>query len=89
MENVGYCKDGAEGYYNVYIMDETHSIIALGAGGVSKLRQPGGTLLHRIFNYKYPYEYSERFDTVLRRKDEIVTFYEQSDPGVVSLAREK
>ena len=89
MENVGYCKDGAEGYYNVYIMDETHSIIALGAGGVSKLRQPGGTLLHRIFNYKYPYEYIERFDTVLRRKDEIVTFYEQSDPGVVSLAREQ
>ena len=79
MENVGYCKEGTEGYYNVYIMDETHSIIALGAGGVSKLRKPGGTLLHRIFNYKYPYEYIERFDTVLRRKDEIVKFYEQSE----------
>ena len=79
MENVGYCKEGTEGYYNVYIMDETHSIIALGAGGVSKLRKPGGTLLHRIFNYKYPYEYIERFDTVLRRKDEIVKFYDQSE----------
>ena len=79
MENVGYCKEGTEGYYNVYIMDETHSNIALGAGGVSKLRKPGGTLLHRIFNYKYPYEYIERFDTVLRRKDEIVKFYEQSE----------
>ena len=79
MENVGYCKEGTEGYSNVYIMDETHSIIALGAGGVSKLRKPGGTLLHRIFNYKYPYEYIERFDTVLRRKDEIVKFYEQSE----------
>lgn len=79
MENVGYCKEGTEGYYNVYIMDETHSIIALGAGGVSKLRKQGGTLLHRIFNYKYPYEYIERFDTVLRRKDEIVKFYEQSE----------
>ena len=75
MENVGYCKPGMEGYYNVYIMDETHSIIALGAGGVSKLRRPGETLLHRIFNYKYPYEYIERFDTVLCRKDEIVKFY--------------
>ncbi len=75
MENVGYCKPRMEGYYNVYIMDETHSIIALGAGGVSKLRRPGETLLHRIFNYKYPYEYIQRFDTVLSRKDEIVKFY--------------
>ena len=79
MENVGYCKEGKEGYYNVYIMDETHSIIALGAGGVSKLRRPGGTLLHRIFNYKYPYEYIERFDMVLRRKDEIIAFYRQTE----------
>lgn len=78
MENVGYCKPGTEGYYNVYIMDETHSIIALGAGAVSKLREPGGTLLHRIFNYKYPYEYIERFDTVLSRKDDIAAFYKKS-----------
>ncbi|MDD3193506.1 MAG: coproporphyrinogen dehydrogenase HemZ [Oscillospiraceae bacterium] len=77
LENVGYCKEGMEGYYNVYIMDETHSIIALGAGGVSKLRKPGGTLLHRIFNYKYPYEYIERFETVLQRKNEIARFYEE------------
>ena len=58
-------------------MDETHSIIAVGAGGVSKLRKPGGTLLHRIFNYKYPYEYIERFETVLSRKDEIIRFYRE------------
>lgn len=77
LENVGYCQAGREGYYNVYIMDETHSIIALGAGGVSKLRQPGGSLLHRIFNYKYPYEYISRFDSVLERKKEILRFYQQ------------
>ncbi|MBQ7082745.1 MAG: coproporphyrinogen dehydrogenase HemZ [Oscillospiraceae bacterium] len=77
MENVGYCKGDKDGYYNVYIMDETHSIIAVGAGGVSKLRKPGGTLLHRIFNYKYPYEYIERFETVLSRKDEIIRFYRE------------
>lgn len=78
MENVGYCKDGHEGLYNVYIMDETHSIAALGAGGVSKLRQPGGGLINRIFNYKYPYEYISRFDEILRRKDKIKSFYEEN-----------
>lgn len=75
MENVGYCKSGYEGLYNVYIMDETHSIVALGAGGVSKLREPGGGEINRIFNYKYPYEYISRFPEILKRKDAIADFY--------------
>ncbi|MBC8545328.1 coproporphyrinogen dehydrogenase HemZ [Clostridiaceae bacterium NSJ-31] len=75
MENVGYCRRGHEGLYNVYIMDETHSIVALGAGGVTKLREPGGGLIQRVFNYKYPYEYISRFDEVLRRKKQIPAFY--------------
>lgn len=75
MENVGYCREGREGLYNVYIMDETHTIVALGAGGVSKLREPGGGLINRVFNYKYPYEYISRFDEILRRKDAIAQFY--------------
>ncbi len=79
MENVGYCKEGKEGYYNVYIMDETHSIIALGAGGVSKLKAGRNTFAPYFFNYKYPYEYIERFDMVLRRKDEIIAFYRQTE----------
>ena len=78
MENVGYCKEGHEGLYNVYIMDETHSIIALGAGGVSKLRQPNGGLINRIFNYKYPYEYISSFDEILKRKDKIKEFYNEN-----------
>ncbi|MEG1761346.1 MAG: coproporphyrinogen dehydrogenase HemZ [Hydrogenoanaerobacterium sp.] len=75
MENVGYCKDGHEGLYNVFIMDEAHSIIALGAGGVSKLRSPHSELINRIFNYKFPYEYISRFDEILHRKDKISEFY--------------
>ena len=75
LENVGYCKAGHEGLYNVYIMDETHSIVALGAGAVTKLRQPYGDRIERIFNYKYPYEYIGRFPEVLRRKDGIRAFY--------------
>ena len=45
LENTGYCKPGKEGLYNVYIMDETHTILACGAGGVSKLRDPHGDCL--------------------------------------------
>ncbi len=37
LENVGYAKRGFEGLYNVYIMDETHSILACGGSAVTKL----------------------------------------------------
>ncbi|MDD2956281.1 MAG: coproporphyrinogen dehydrogenase HemZ [Oscillospiraceae bacterium] len=77
LENVGYCRAGKEGYYNVYIMDETHSILAVGAGGVSKLKEPAGNRIERIFNYKYPYEYISRFETVLERKKGVEAFYTQ------------
>lgn len=82
LENVGYAKPGYAGLYNVYIMDETHSILALGAGGVSKLRQPGGELISRVFNYKYPYEYLRDFEEILRRKDKIAQFYEEYPAGL-------
>lgn len=75
LENVGYCREGKEGYYNVYIMDETHTVLAAGAGGVSKLREPGGSRIERIFNYKFPYEYIDRFDTLMERKRGIEAFY--------------
>lgn len=74
-ENVGWARSGYEGLYNVYIMDETHTIIACGAGGVTKLKQYGTEYLERVFNYKFPYEYIARFDEMLRRKDQIVPFY--------------
>ena len=78
MENVGWCREGQEGLYNVFIMDETHSIVALGAGGVTKLRRPGGQEhIERVFNFKYPYEYLSRFSEILARKDKIVEFYKK------------
>ncbi len=75
LENVGYSKKGFEGQYNVYIMDETHTILACGASAVTKLRQPKGNYIERIFNYKYPYEYIERFDKILERKNGVEQFY--------------
>lgn len=75
-ENVGWSKPGCEGLYNVYIMDETHTILGCGAGAVSKLKQPGTDYLERIFNYKFPYEYNDGLDEMLRRKQAVTTFYE-------------
>ena len=76
LENTGYCLPGREGLYNIFIMDETHSILAAGAGGVTKLKAPHGTRIERIFNYKYPYEYISRFDQIHSRKEQIRDFYE-------------
>ena len=75
LENVGYAKKGFEGYYNVYIMDETHTILACGASAVTKLREPYGKTIERIFNYKYPYEYISGFDELMARKAKISEFY--------------
>ncbi len=77
LENVGWSKPGFEGRYNAYIMDETHSILACGAGAVTKLRQPGGDHLVRIFNYKFPYEYCNQFEEMLTRKKGVREFYEE------------
>ncbi len=76
MENVGFSKRGKEGLYNVFIMDETHTILACGAGAVTKLKEPNGNLIERIFNYKFPYEYISDFNKMLDRKRGIVSFYE-------------
>lgn len=75
LENTGWCKPGFEGLYNIYIMEEVHSILSAGAGGSTKLCQPGGTRIERIFNYKYPAEYISGFDTILKRKEGIGEFY--------------
>ncbi len=77
LENVGWSKPGFEGVYNVFIMDETHTILAVGGGAVTKLKQPRVNNIERIFNYKYPYEYISRFDEMIGRKKGIREFYDQ------------
>ncbi len=77
LENVGWCKDNTRGFYNVIMMEECHTVLAVGAGGVTKLCEPGGTKVERIFNYKYPYEYISGFDVILERKSGITDFYKQ------------
>lgn len=60
LENVGFSKRGMEGLYNVLMMEELHTIFAVGAGAVTKLVRTDSTgkkQIKRIFEPKYPYEY--------------------------------
>ena len=75
LENIGWAKPGYFSPYNVYIMEETHSILACGAGAVSKLRDARSDYIERIFNFKYPYEYISRFDEMIQRKARVRSFY--------------
>ena len=81
LENTGYCLPGYEGLYNIYIMEELHSIFSAGAGGVTKLKHADASpdaqsrKIERIFNYKYPLEYVRDFDAILEKKQEVDAFY--------------
>ena len=61
LENVGYAKTGYEGLYNIYMMEEVHSIFSCGASAVTKFvslpEKDGSVRIERIFQPKYPYEY--------------------------------
>ena len=77
LENTGWSKPGFESLYNIYVMDETHTILGCGAGAVTKLKVYDSTILERIFNFKYPYEYIDRFKEQSDRKQRIYGFYEK------------
>ncbi len=77
MENTGWAKDDTQCFYNIYTMDESQTVIACGAGAVSKIKDPYTSRLERIFNFKHSYEYISRFDEILSRKKEVIKYYEQ------------
>ncbi len=81
LENIGWCKRGEEGRYNIYIMEEMQTILSAGAGGSTKLVLKEQGALERIFNFKYPTEYINRFDEMLARKEAITAFYQQYSEG--------
>ncbi len=69
-ENIGYAKGNTAGIYNIRIMEEAQTIIALGAGGISKVYYPGGNRLERVPNVSNFEIYIERLDEMLQRKEE-------------------
>lgn len=70
LENIGYARKGFESYYNIFIMDETQTILGVGCAASTKLVYPDGKI-SRIHNYKFPYEYIRHFDTLMKKKEEI------------------
>lgn len=70
LENVGYAKKGKMSTYNINIMEEKQTIIALGGGGSTKIVMDDK--IERIFNFKDPSEYIKRFDEILKNKDKIL-----------------
>lgn len=77
LENVGWCKKGKECAYNIFMMEECHTILACGAGAVTKLKDPDSNVIERIFNFKYPYEYNDRLHELFDRKKRIKEFYSE------------
>ena len=69
-ENVGWCKPGTACLYNIYMMEELHTIISVGGGGMNKVNLPDGTL-KRFHNPKFPEQYIEMIDDVLRQKEDL------------------
>jgi oxygen-independent coproporphyrinogen-3 oxidase len=67
-ENVGWCKLGFESDYNICMMEELHTVLSLGAGGVTKqVRYHEGTI-RRFSNPKYPQEYIRDRERILEEK---------------------
>lgn len=75
LENIGWEKGGTQSLYNIFIMEESQTVIALGAGASTKLVDLKGKRLERVFNYKYAVDYNKNFDLMLKKKDEIERFY--------------
>ena len=67
-ENVGWSRDNSPCLYNIYMMEELHSIVSLGGGGMNKVNLPGGKI-ERFHNPKFPQEYLSHFEDILRQKE--------------------
>ena len=74
LENVGYARKGCEGLYNILIMEEKQTILALGAGASTKfvMEGEGGPRIERVENVKSVKDYIERIDEMIDRKSRFI-----------------
>ena len=68
-ENIGWCKKGFSSLYNICMMEELHTVLSLGAGGISKIVDYGRGSLFRAANPKYPQDYLGNLARILEEKD--------------------
>ena len=71
-ENVGYAKPGKAGVYNILIMEEKQTIMALGAGATTKVVFEDGKRIERVGNVKDITNYLDRVDEMVERKRELL-----------------
>ena len=71
-ENVGWCLPGTGSEYNICMMEELHTVLSLGAGGVTKGVAEG--CVKRLANPKYPQEYIRGIDEILAEKQNFFAF---------------
>ncbi len=72
LENVGYARYGKEGIYNILIMEEKQTILALGAGGSSKFVFHRENRIERVENVKSVIDYTKRIDEMIQRKKDFL-----------------
>lgn len=72
MENVGWTRRAKSGFYNIVMMEELHSVLALGSGGVTKLIDRPAGAVTRHTNPKYPKEYLERLGDILAEREALL-----------------
>lgn len=80
-ENVGWAKPNCVSLYNIAMMEELHTILALGGGGVTKLVTPGTGKIERLANPKYPQEYLRDIDKLLENKTALAPFLRETRNG--------
>jgi len=73
-ENTGWTRAGYECVYNICMMEELCTVLALGGGGVTKLVSAGGRI-QRVFNAKYPGEYIQNTAKTVAKANAIKEFY--------------
>lgn len=78
LENIGYARHGKEGLYNILIMEEKQTILALGAGGMSKFVFHEENRIERVDNVKSVTDYVNRIDEMILRKRHFI----ESNPQI-------
>lgn len=72
LENVGFSKEGHESLYNIYIMEEVQTILAMGGGASTKMVR--GDRIERVFNPKEAADYINRIDEIIDKKKKALEF---------------
>ncbi len=75
LENTGWTLQGNEGLYNIFIMEEEHTILAAGAGASTKLVLEDKKIIKRQYNHKFAVDYIMNIEEMLHRKEGVKKAY--------------